>query len=87
MLEELRISESTVTFKFNLCRLLKKFPSLQSTKFMYYFKKYLSQIKLICRISGNKLKNLAEQKFLLEISEQLFLFTALKFETFLPIAA
>ena len=54
---------------------------------MYYFKNYLNQIKLICRISGNELKNLAEQKFLLEISEQLFLFTALKFETILPIAA
>ena len=57
--KELRIINSTITFKINLYKLLKKIPALtKSTKSMYYFKNYFRQIKLICRASGNEFKYL-----------------------------
>lgn len=49
---------------------------------MYYFKKYFQQNKLAYRTNGNESKHLLLKNkiSLLEISNKLFLSTALKFE-------
>ena len=55
--KRLKMSKSTITFKINLYKLLKKLP-LHSNKSIHYFKNFFRQIKLVCRISENQFKNI-----------------------------
>ena len=49
LVKRLKMSESTITFKINLYKLLKKYPLLKhSNKSMHYFKNFFRQINLIC---------------------------------------
>ena len=59
LIKSMIMSKSTITFKINLCKLLKKFLLLKhSTKSLHYFKNFFYQIKLICRTNENQFKNI-----------------------------
>ena len=59
LVKRLKMSKSTITFKINLYKLLKKYPLLKhSNKSMHYFKSFFPQINLICRINGDQFENI-----------------------------
>ena len=61
------MSKSTITFKINIYKLLKKYPLLKhSNKSLRYFKNLFRQIKLICRINGHQFKKILMDYFFLD---------------------
>lgn len=58
MVKYLRINKSTITFKLNLYKLIKKKPKLRnSTVSVFHFKNRFEQIKLIFEASGSECKS------------------------------
>ena len=54
-LEKFKLNETTANFKIRIAELLREFPKLQNSNLsLYFFNKYLKQIRSICENSGEK---------------------------------
>ena len=57
MVKQLEISKSTINFKINLYKLIRKYPRIEnSCLLLFYVKNYLKHMKLTCKTSGNDFK-------------------------------